>query len=57
MNLFLNKISFKSQITFQDIESSRSYIDELYATDHHKCLDAIMLVLNLNQNQSQLTFL
>jgi hypothetical protein len=26
----------------QDIESSRSYIDELYSTEPQKCLNAIM---------------
>ncbi|XP_058803457.1 armadillo repeat-containing protein 8-like isoform X2 [Phymastichus coffea] len=31
---------------FMDIESSRSYIDELYATDHQKCLDAIICLKN-----------
>lgn len=28
--------------SLQDIESSRSYIDELYSPDQQKCLEAIM---------------
>ncbi|KAH0560351.1 armadillo repeat-containing protein 8-like [Cotesia glomerata] len=31
---------------FMDIESSRSYIDELYSTDPQKCLDALICLKN-----------
>ncbi|XP_012228065.1 armadillo repeat-containing protein 8 [Linepithema humile] len=31
---------------YMDIESSRSYIDELYSTDPQKCLDAIICLKN-----------
>lgn len=37
-----NYVTNSSTIFLQDIESSRSYIDELYSPDAQKCLEAIM---------------